>query len=263
MIVSRRSEQSEQLADLLLAASERGALPIDVPEALWPRDQAEAEQVQWLQAAVRGPVSAYKVAKQGPAEGRWGAIFARDTYKAPVAISVDRPMRVEVEIGFHLARDLTRLPADGAFSRSEVLEALSGAFLAVELVAGRIVKSPGLSSYLQQGDRLANHGLVYAEEEVDVDNFVQPRLYPVRLTVGPTVLVKGRLPHPSGADPLEPLVWLASRLAQAGVGLRAGARIITGAFGGAHPAGPGERIEAAIDGLGLIGFQLQSEPEKL
>jgi len=238
------------LAELLLGARSD---PIAVPSTLWPASAAAAEAVQWQQVA-RHRATAFKVARVGNGAASWGAIFARDVHDAPELLEAAGPLRAEVEVGFVLARDLADLPASGAFTRDEVAEALAGAFLGVELLARRL--APADTPHLALADRLGNHALVHGAALVPAAPFLSAGPFEARLSIGGETVVNGPLPHPSGVDPLHPLVWLASHLAAQGRGLVAGTRVITGAFGGAHPVVPGARIEASIAGLGQLSFTL-------
>jgi 2-keto-4-pentenoate hydratase len=53
-------------------------------------------------------------------------------------------------------------------------------------------------------------------------------------------------------DPIRSVVWLAGKLAEFGLGLRAGDLIMTGSFTRLIPLGPGDRMRAEFSGLGVV-----------
>ena len=53
-------------------------------------------------------------------------------------------------------------------------------------------------------------------------------------------------------DPLNAVVWLAGKLAQFGLGLRAGNLIMTGSISRMLPLTPGDRARAEFEGLGAV-----------
>lgn len=246
-------DRVERLAEVLLACRAEGPLT-SVPADLVPETEAEADAVQWRVADALGALCAYKVAPKG---GAWGAILAPDLADGsqPYALA-DQPIKAEVEIGFQIGADLTTLPPSGAFTRAEIEAALAGAFVAAEIIGTRF--DPGLEvpPLFARADRLANYGLVYGATRADWHTFAEPRLYRPSLVIDGAAVVQGEQPHPSGVDPLAPVLWLANHLAQAGRGLRAGDRVITGAFGGGHPAQIGQNILAEVEGLGRLSFDL-------
>lgn len=248
------SETVKRLAEVLLAARQPGGQLTSLPEALVPATEAEADAVQWRVAEALGPLAAYKVMPKG---GAWGAILAPDVADAsqPYPV-VDQPIKAEVEIGFQIGTDLTALPPSGAFTRADLEAALAGAFVAAEIVGTRFIPTLTVPPLFARADRLANYGLVYGETRADWRAFAEPRLYRPTLTTGGVVRVEGEHTHPSGVDPLAPILWLANHLAAAGRGLRAGDRVITGAFGGAQPAAIGDLVVADVEGLGRLAFTL-------
>jgi 2-keto-4-pentenoate hydratase len=55
-----------------------------------------------------------------------------------------------------------------------------------------------------------------------------------------------------GGDPLNSVIWLARKLGEYGLSLRAGDLIMTGSFTRQFPLVPGDRVRAEFDGLGTV-----------
>ena len=244
------------LAAVLAQACRSGTAAV-VPPDLLPTDEDTADRVQALLADLLGPIAGYKVAQSGDAPGSFGAILACDLHNGSEPVrSVRDGLKVEVEIAFRLASDLAGRRDGAAYSRTDIERALAGALLAVEIVGGRLPTDQKPSPLLARADRLSNFGLVVAPLVADWQPFARPTGYDARLVVGGQSLVEGQRRHPSGRDPLHPLVWLANRLVQLGGGLKAGDVVTTGAFGGAHPIRLGAWIEATVGGLGTLAFAI-------
>jgi 2-keto-4-pentenoate hydratase len=60
-------------------------------------------------------------------------------------------------------------------------------------------------------------------------------------------------------DPLNVLVWLARKLAAAGIPMRAGQIVFAGSLIPIIAAAPGDSFEAVVDGLGTVGVTFASE----
>ncbi len=59
-------------------------------------------------------------------------------------------------------------------------------------------------------------------------------------------------------NPLHSIVWLASKLAAFGRGLKAGEIVMTGSFTRQFPITPGDRIETVFSGLGAVGTAMSA-----
>ena len=55
-----------------------------------------------------------------------------------------------------------------------------------------------------------------------------------------------------GGDPLNSVIWLARKLGEYGLSLRAGDLIMTGSFTRQFPLAPGDHVRAEFDGLGTV-----------
>ena len=59
-------------------------------------------------------------------------------------------------------------------------------------------------------------------------------------------------------NPLHSIVWLASKLAAFGRGMKAGEIVMTGSFTRQFPITPGDRIETVFSGLGAVGTAMSA-----
>ena len=241
----------------VLAQAYRSGIAAVVPSDLSPPDEDTADKVQSLFADLLGPVAGYKVAQSGDSPGSFGAILGSDLHigSGPVR-SVRDGLKIEVEIAFRLAIDLIGRTDGEPYGRTDIEQALAGAHLAVEIVGGRLPTGQTSSPLLARADRLSNFGLVVGSLAANWQKFSLPTGYNAHLVINGRSLLQGPQSHPSGRDPLHPLVWLANRLVRLGGGLKAGDVVTTGALGGAHPIQLGARIEAAVDGLGAMAFSI-------
>lgn len=244
------------LAGLLLEARHKGdKLAADAVGHLVPADAEAADAVQLAVAANLGPIGGYKVLQVGDGPGSWGAILADRIFEAPAEVAYRvSPIKVEAEIAFVFASDLSGRRDGKAYSSGEVAEAVGGAFAAFEILESRLAGDPKPSPLLARADFMGNWGLVRGPAVADWRARVHADVA-VRLEIAGRIAVDQKGGHPSG-DPFHPLTWLANALVAAGRPLRAGQVVTTGAFGGGHAIAPGETAVATIDGFDPIRFAL-------
>jgi len=254
-------KKAQDLAALLLEARRTGVTLETVPAELHPSDADEADLVQEALVDPLGPIVAYKVALKDTASGVWGAVYSSLFLDMPDVLPFFRPgIQAEAELAFKLGHDLPGRADGQAYGREEVEAALDGVCVAVELVESRLSgELEHQSPLLARADTLGNFGLIVGAVDGGWRRFSVARPYAALLRVSGRVMVDASLPHPSGRDPVQPVVWLANALVRRGGGLRAGQVVTTGAFGGAHPIAVGDRVEVEIETLAPVRFTVAGE----
>lgn len=134
---------------------------------------------------------------------------------------------VEAEIAFRFGRDLpARLEP---YSREEILDAIAGAHVALELVDTRLADAQAAGPLWRLADNLLNGGFVLGDEIPHWRSLGWPGLT-VRVLAGGKALAETR-----GRPPLDDLLHcLPWWIAHVG-GVRAGDVVTTGAWNGMHP----------------------------
>jgi len=206
------------------------------PEA-GPADAASAYAVQrevWQTLVGERRPTAWKVGASSPdAEPLAAPMFPRHAFVTPADEPAVFPradffsLGVEAEIAFRFGRDLpARLEP---CSREEILDAIAGAHVALELVDTRLADAQAAGPLWRLADNLLHGGFVLGDE------------VPGWRTVGWSgltvcVLAGGRvLAETRGRPPLDDLLHcLPWWIAHAG-GAKAGDVVTTGAWNGMHP----------------------------
>lgn len=149
---------------------------------------------------------------------------------------------IEAEIALRFGQDLP--PRPDAYSRGEILAAIEGAYVAMEIVDTRLADPEAAGPHWRLADNLLNGALVLGEpiphwRDLDwADQHVQ-------------VMLDGEaLPGLTGRPPLDDLFHcLPWWLAHVG-GARTGDIVTTGAWSGMHPAAQATRLAVLFTGLG-------------
>lgn len=153
--------------------------------------------------------------------------------------------RVEPEIGFLLSKDLP-VKADG-YSEAEIIDAIGSAHMALELMQSRFADDAGQSAHENLADGLLNQG-VFIGSEIDKTKAINTSHLKITVTQGDDVReLDGKHPNDRAIDGL---VWLVNYMGKRGVGLEAGAAIITGSFKGIVNMAFDVETKIAYDGLG-------------
>lgn len=253
------------LAKRLRDAYRKGAVP-PLRDGLEPTDAEGAYAVQsintsrWLADGRRVigrkiGLTAEAVQRQlGVDRPDYGVLFEDmliDDRGELLASTVIQP-KAEAEVAIVLAQDLN----DPDASAEAVANAADYAVAAIEIVDSRIVDwqitfadtvaDNGSSAYFVLGaDRkpLAGLDLRTCGMALEVNGKVA--------SLGAGVACLGH--------PLNAAAWLAKTLARRGEGLRAGDIVMTGALGPMVALVPGDYVEAAIGGLGSVGFTYKDD----
>jgi 2-keto-4-pentenoate hydratase len=143
--------------------------------------------------------------------------------------------KAEAEIAFVLGADL-----DGPLTLDTVRDAVSGAFVALEIVDSRIAGWD--ITYADTVADNASTGLFALGDEL-VD--VEPRDVEMSMTLNGQVVSTGNGAACLG-DPLQALLWLAQTAQEFGDPLRAGQVILSGALGPMAVVTAGDRVEATL-----------------
>ena len=158
--------------------------------------------------------------------------------------------KAEAEVAIVMARDLANADA----TPEDVAEAAECAVAAIEIVDSRIKDWK-----ITFADTVADNGssafFVLGREK-------KPLAGLDLRTCGMALEVNGRIASLGAGvacmgHPLIAAAWLARTLAGMGEGLRAGDVVLTGALGPMVAIQPGDRVEAAIGGLGSVSFALE------
>lgn len=184
-------------------------------------------------------------------------ILASTIYtQSPCPIQLeDGICKIEPEIGFRLKRDL---PArTEAYRESEIIEALEGAYLALEFIQNRYLSDEKASFFEHLADYLFNQGAyigqsiplekAFTAEEIDFTLSQKPE---------PKKVIKGK--HPNGT-PQAPLFWLVNYLSQQGIDLKAGQTVITGSYAGVFEVLPQQPFSLEYQGLGELNLRFDGQ----
>ncbi|RTE67427.1 hydratase [Amphritea opalescens] len=213
------------------------------------------------------------MAEQGDAVGGWkcalpiavdgltdapvvAPIFSRSLHAdSPCPIQLDKGLcKIEPEIAFCFGQDLPHREAP--YTESEIVAALSGAHLALELILSRYL-NPGSISYIEHlADCLFNQGL-FIGPAIPLEQAFKASAIEFKLTTSQgTQSIAGK--HPCGL-PQAPLFWLVNFLSQQGVDIKAGQQVITSSYAGVLDIAPTEEVSLTYEKLGEIRLQFKSD----
>ncbi len=252
----------EILAELAgkLAAAERTREPIaPLTESHPELTVADAYRIQQINVHRRkaegglvrgrkvGLTSAAMQQQLGVDEPDFGALFAEMIVEEGDAIPLAELIqpRVEAEIAFVMARELQ----GPGVSSADVLGAVAGALPAIEVIDSRVadwkIKLPDTIADNASCARVVCAGRLTAVEDLDLR------------TIGMVLSVNGELAATgAGAavlgNPVRCIAWLANKLGEFGVPLRAGDLVIAGALHAALPVAAGDSVHAEFAELGAV-----------
>jgi 2-keto-4-pentenoate hydratase len=248
-------EVVSRFAELLLDARRRHVKLAALPPALADLDMQQAVQVQNEVARQLGfKIGGWKVGIPPGGEIYSAPVFDALLSDSPAeVVAAHHPMfKVEGEIAFRMGRNLPSRAT--AYSRSEVIDAIESACVAIEILCWR-VPGDNESPFVQKvADNLGNGALICGKSNRDARLFDRDE-FPARLTVGGRRIAEGRFKKPSANQPMTLLTWLANHLAPKG-GLMKGQVVTTGTWVGTHPAAAGDLVTAEFEGLGSAEVKL-------
>jgi len=240
----------ERAAASLLEARKTRRWLDALPSGTQPTSEADAYAIQELVAKELGTISGWKVGS---------ATLHSEPFRAPLhATTIFRsgsiPARllhvigVEGEIVYRLRHDLP--PRASAYSRDEVLNAVSTMHPAIEVVDTRFTSLSAVDALSQRADQ-QNHGALCIGPALKDWGHIDPPKQPVRLMINGHTACEG-IGGNSAVDPVRLLVWLANQGSHGLGGLKAGQVITTGSCTGTIFVEAGTRIVATFPGLGTI-----------
>jgi 2-keto-4-pentenoate hydratase len=243
-----------------LAEAERSRVPIDPLTAGYPDiDVVDAYEIQLINIRSRvadgARVVGHKVGLSSEAmqkmmgvdEPDYGHLLAEMQVFEDVPVASSRFLypRVEVEVGFILADDL---PGAGC-TEDDVLAATAAFAPSIELIDTRI-KDWKIALCDTIADNASSAGWVLGEARVSPKD-IDIRTIDAVLTNNGEVVAQGRSDAVLG-NPVTAVAWLARKVDQFGVRLRAGDIVLPGSCTRAIDAPPGSHFVADFTGLGSV-----------
>lgn len=257
-------EVREQLA-ADLARAERDRVPIrPLTDANPGIDVVDAYEIQLINIRSRvasgSRVIGHKVGLSSEAmqkmmgvdEPDYGHLLAEMEVFEDVAVPAGTFLypRVEVEVGFILADDL---PGEGC-TEDDVLAATAAFAPSIELIDTRITDWK-ITLCDTIADNASSAGWVLGSERVSPKD-VDIKNIDAVLTCNGEVVAQGRSDAVLG-NPVTSVAWLARKVDQFGVRLRAGDIVLPGACMRAIDARPGDDFVADFDGLGSVKLSFE------
>ncbi|MDA1127622.1 MAG: fumarylacetoacetate hydrolase family protein [Chloroflexi bacterium] len=244
---------SEQFRGNELYMLEDRLMPSDIDEAYLIQQEFQADI-----SREQGPVAGYKLAMttaalqqaNGVSEPCMGIMLANNIRQSPCTLAAADFVKlgIECEVAVRLGADL---PASGApYDRAGVSRPVESLMTAFEIIDIR--RNPALDPKVQFITGVAanvyNAGVVLGEPVSNWQHLDLPAAYG-SMTINGELVGDGHGSDVMG-HPLEPLAWLANKLAERGMGLSAGMVIITGSIVSPKPVNAGDNASIMIEGLG-------------
>ena len=181
----------------------------------------------------------------------WGVLYADRCRNDGDEIDIGElnAPRVEVEAAVVLGADLDAAP----HTLVDVIGATAYVLPALEIVDSR-VEGWDITAVDLIADNVSAALYVLGSRPVPL-SALDLRRIPMSLSVDGEQVATGTGAAVLG-NPLYSVLWLADALCRNGTPLRAGECIMTGSMCPMRPIGPGDEIEATIEGLGTVSAQL-------
>ncbi|MDR5771473.1 hydratase [Caballeronia sp. LZ002] len=232
-------------------------------ETLAPRDipadapTAYAIQHETLRAA-NARIGAWKIGARAPDALAAGAPIDADlVHVSPARLAFDSffHVLVELEIAFRFAYALP--PRSDPYSHAEVLDALGGMAVALEIVDSRLAQWPNVDPLAQLADSQNNGALIVSGmEPYEVVSagfdFLSPR---IELTLDGLPIAPAAQGNPAG-DPRVLLPWLVNHCSRMGLTVEPFWTITTGSYTGAYRVEGPAMVHGAIDRIGELELVL-------
>jgi 2-keto-4-pentenoate hydratase len=255
----------EQAAALIWRHWQAGTLLDALPPDLAPKGRAEGYAIQaCLERYSAEPRAGWKIAAtsaggqrhigvDGPLAGR---LLAEHVYADGTTLSLrGNHMRVvEPEFAFRLGQTLA--PREAPWTVPEVLAAVEGLHLAIELPDSRFRDFARAGGPALIADNACARDLVVGRPVTAAWSETDLAEHPVRIRAGDRPAYEG-----SGAavlgDPRLALAWLVNEVTGLGITIRPGELVTTGVCTGPLAVSPDDRVvEADFGSLGMISVRL-------
>ncbi len=232
-----------------LLAARKSGIQMAPPFAL--PDRAAVYAIQDGVAKATGPVAGWKVGARTPTAAPNPAPLLAGALVASPARFDGKAMHmigVEVEISFHLARDITARTEP--VGREEALAAVGDAFIGMEVVDTRLADFRKADPEWLLADNQMNHALVIGDSVKNWRGLDWVNLEVKLVFDGKTIVEqKGGL---GAVDPLRPLAWMIDHAVRERGGIRKGQAITTGSWTGLRYFPPGTHARGEFAGLGAV-----------
>ena len=244
---------SEQYRANQLFVLPAGLVPASIDEAYGIQRQFQTDL-----SRDQGPIAGYKLAyttaimqqTNGVNEPCMGIMLANNIRRSPCTLAASDFVRlgIECEVAARLGDDLP--PSGAPFDKDKVSGAVESLMTAFEVIDNR--RTPGLEQSIQfitgVAANIYNAGVVLGSPVTDW------RAIDLVSAYGSMDINGEKVGDGHGSDvmghPLEPLAWLANKLAEQGLGLSAGMVIITGSIVSPKFLEAGDKASISIEGLG-------------
>jgi 2-keto-4-pentenoate hydratase len=235
-----------------LLEARRSGVQVTPPFAL--PDRAAVYAIQDGVAKATGPVAGWKVGASTPtAEPNPAPLLAGSVVRSPARFDgkAMHMIGVEIEIAFHIARDMPERSAP--VGRDEALAIVGDAFVAMEACDTRLANFKQVGPDWMLADNQGNHGLVVGDSIPNWRSLDWPRLHVRHMVDGKTVVDQtGGL---KSVDPTRPLAWMIDHAVRFRGGIRKGQVITTGSWTGLPFYPPGTSARGEFLGLGSVEAQ--------
>ncbi|MFD7668004.1 2-keto-4-pentenoate hydratase [Streptomyces sp. NPDC059788] len=223
-----------------------------VQEALTRTRLAGGARITGRKIGITGPAAQAHFGTDTPDFGMLFADMAVPDGAEIPAGAVLQP-RVEAEIALVLESDLTH----ERHTAADLLRAVAFALPAIEVIGSRI-RDWDITLTDTVADNASAGMYVLGNRPVPLGAVDLRRVGMVLERSGAEVSTGSGAAEPG--HPLNVVLWLADALVRAGRPLRAGDAVLTGTLGPAVPAGPGDALEARIEGLGDVRVAFATAP---
>lgn len=241
-----------QAAALALLQARRRHQPLAVTPEDGPADATTAYAIQravWSALAGEGRPTAWKVgAARRDAEPLAAPLLPDPVAMSPAAFAPTDffGLGVEAEIAFRFGRDLP--PRPEPYDRAEILTAIAGAHVAMELVDTRLADAQAAGPLWRLADGLLHGGFVLGDEVPGWQGRDWSGLT-ARVLDGGKILAETR-----GRPPLDDLFHCLPWWIDHAGGVQAGDVVTTGAWNGMHPVAlPANLRVEFLDGDACLG----------